>query len=74
MIVIYFPVAHWVWGGGFLAKWGFVDYAGGTVIHTTAGFGALAAILFLGKRTVRPHKGPCNIALVLIGGAILLFA
>lgn len=73
MIVIYFPVAHWVWGGGFLAKWGFVDYAGGTVIHTTAGFGALAAILFLGKRAVRPHKGPGNIALVLIGGAILLF-
>lgn len=73
MIVIYFPVAHWVWGGGFLAKIGFVDYAGGTVIHTTAGFGALAAIFFLGKRAVKPQKGPGNVALVLMGGAILLF-
>ena len=73
MIVIYFPVAHWVWGGGFLAKMGFVDYAGGTVIHTTAGFGALAAIFFLGKRAVKPKKGPGNIAFVSIGGALLLF-
>ena len=73
MIIIYFPVAHWVWGGGFLAKMGFVDYAGGTVIHTTAGFGALAAILFLGKRAVKPQRGPGNIALVSIGGALLLF-
>ena len=48
MLLIYFPVAHWVWGGGFLADWGFVDYAGGAVIHITAGFGCLGAIYFLG--------------------------
>ena len=72
MIIIYFPVAHWVWGGGFLAKMGFVDYAGGTVIHTTAGFGALAAIFFLGKRAVKPQRGPGNIALVSIGGALFI--
>lgn len=73
MILIYFPVAHWVWGGGFLEKMGFVDYAGGTVIHITAGFGALAAVFFLGKRAVKPKKGPGNIGLVSLGGAILLF-
>ncbi|MFI3320909.1 MAG: ammonium transporter [Rikenellaceae bacterium] len=73
MILIYFPVAHWVWGGGFLSKLGFVDYAGGTVIHTTAGFSALIAIILLGKRKVIPPKNYSNINLVLIGTAILAF-
>lgn len=45
-ILVYIPVCHWVWGGGFLSKLGFVDFAGGTVIHTTAGFGCLAAVFF----------------------------
>lgn len=44
MILIYFPVAHWVWGGGFLSKLGFVDFAGGAVIHITSGFGCLGGI------------------------------
>lgn len=73
MLIIYFPVAHWVWGGGFLAKLGFVDYAGGMVIHTTAGFGALAAVLYLGKRAYIAPRGAGSIAFVTIGGAILLF-
>lgn len=73
MLFIYFPVAHWVWGQGFLAKWGFVDYAGGTVIHATAGFGALAAILYLGKRAVISSSAPGNIAYVSVGGALLMF-
>lgn len=73
MILIYFPVAHWVWGGGFLSKLGFVDYAGGAVIHITAGFGALGGIYVLGSRAVKNTKGPFNLGLVTIGAGILLF-
>lgn len=73
MILIYFPVAHWVWGGGFLAKLGFVDYAGGTVIHATAGFSALVGVLYFGKRYVIPKRDYSNLNLVLVGAAILLF-
>ena len=73
MILIYFPVADWVWGGGFLADWGFVDYAGGAVIHITAGFGCLGAIYFLGERAVKNTKGPFNLGLVAIGAGLLLF-
>lgn len=51
-LFIYFPVAHWVWGGGFLQQLNFRDFAGGTVIHTTAGFGSLATIIYLGKRQI----------------------
>ena len=73
MILIYFPVAHWVWGGGFLAKMGFVDFAGGAVIHITSGFGCLGALCVLGKRKYKNEKGPFNLGLVAIGGALLLF-
>ena len=73
MIIIYFPVAHWVWGGGFLAKMGFVDFAGGAVIHITSGFGCLGALCVLGKRKYKNEKGPFNLGLVAIGGALLLF-
>ncbi|MGL4848183.1 MAG: ammonium transporter [Clostridium sp.] len=73
MILVYFPVAHWVWGGGFLAKMGFVDFAGGTVIHATAGFSGLAAIWVLGRRKDTSSKGPFNLGLVAIGSALLLF-
>ena len=73
MILIYFPVAHWVWGGGFLAKMGFVDFAGGAVIHITSGFGCLGALYVLGGRKYKNEKGPFNLGLVAIGGALLLF-
>lgn len=73
IVLIYFPVAHWVWGGGFLSKMGFVDYAGGTVIHVSAAFGALAAILFLGKRAVFPKRNFGNINMMMIGASLLLF-
>ncbi|WP_297629926.1 ammonium transporter [uncultured Clostridium sp.] len=73
MIVVYFPVAHWIWGGGFLAKMGFVDFAGGTVIHVSSGFSGLAAIYVLGRRAVPNEKGPFNLGLVSIGAALLLF-
>jgi len=73
MILIYFPVAHWIWGGGFLSKLGFVDYAGGTVIHATAGFSALVGVLFFGKRYVIPKRDYGNVNLVLVGTALLMF-
>lgn len=73
MILIYFPVAHAIWGGGFLAHMGFVDYAGGTVIHATAGFSALVGVLYFGKRYRKSENNRINMNLVLIGAAILLF-
>lgn len=72
MILIYFPVAHWIWGGGFLAKMGFVDYAGGTVIHITAGFGCLGGLIVLGNRVEKNTAGPFNLGLVALGAALLL--
>lgn len=73
MVIVYFPVAHWVWGGGFLSQMGFVDYAGGTVIHVTAGFSSLVAILVLGNRLEIPKRNYGNLNLVLIGTGILMF-
>lgn len=75
MILVYFPVAHWIWGGGFLQKMGFVDFAGGTVIHVSAAFSGLAAILYLGKRAEhkKEKQKPFNLGLVGIGAALLLF-
>lgn len=73
MILIYFPVAHWVWGGGFLSNMGFVDYAGGTVIHITAGFGCLGGLKVLGERTEREGARPFHLGFVALGTALLLF-
>lgn len=73
MLLIYFPVAHWIWGNGFLQKLGFIDFAGGTVIHATAGFSALIGVFYFGRRFVIPKKGYGNINLVLIGASILMF-
>ncbi|MGL5772269.1 MAG: ammonium transporter [Bacteroidales bacterium] len=73
MILIYFPVAHWVWGGGFLSQLGFVDYAGGTVIHVAAGFAALASVFYFGKRAYISKNGPGNTVWMAIGASILLF-
>ena len=72
MILIYFPVAHWVWGGGFLSKMGFVDFAGGTVIHITSGFGCLGGVYFLGERAEKNHE-PFHIGFVALGASLLLF-
>ena len=69
---VYFPVAHMVWGGGLFAKWGVLDFAGGTAVHTTAGFAALASVLFVGRRKVI-DKGPHSIPLVALGTALLWF-
>ncbi|MGC9536489.1 ammonium transporter [Streptomyces sp. UG1] len=75
--VVYFPVAHWVWGGGWLSQLdpAVIDFAGGTAVHINAGIAALAAILVVGKRVgfkkdpMRPH----NMPLVLLGTALLWF-
>lgn len=72
--LVYIPVCHWVWGNGFLQKLGFVDFAGGTVIHTTAGFAALASIIVLGRRQLK-MKGmhPSNLMAAAIGTGLLWF-
>ncbi|HJK68997.1 MAG TPA: ammonium transporter, partial [Methanocorpusculum sp.] len=49
--LVYDPLAHWLWGGGWLAQLGALDYAGGTVVHISAGFGALALAIYIGKRS-----------------------
>jgi Amt family ammonium transporter len=71
--LIYYPLVHWIWGGGWLGKLGVVDFAGGIVIHTSAGMGALAAALVLGKRL---NYGPAimvphSIPLAVLGSALL---
>lgn len=74
-ILIYIPVCHWVWGGGFLSKLGFIDFAGGTVIHVSAGFGALATVMYLGKRAIKSGEkmNPNNLVIVAIGTGLLWF-
>lgn len=68
--LVYVPVAHWVWGGGFLAKWGALDFAGGTVVHINAGIAALLGALFLKPRK-EPILKPHNLTLVVLGTGLL---
>ncbi|WP_035587372.1 ammonium transporter [Hippea jasoniae] len=73
--VVYLPVAHWVWGGGFLSKWGVLDFAGGTVVHINAGVAGLIFALILGvrrgyRKTAMP---PSSIVLTTLGAALLWF-
>jgi ammonium transporter, Amt family len=72
LIFVYFPLVHMVWGGGLLAKWGIIDYAGGIVVHASAGFAALAAVFYVGKRKVQ-ERGPHSIPLVALGTGLLWF-
>ncbi len=72
MTLVYVPVAHWVWGGGFLAKLGALDFAGGTVVHVNAGVAALVGALVLGKRKEASLK-PSNLTLVITGAGLLWF-
>ncbi|MGH3647753.1 MAG: ammonium transporter [Micromonosporaceae bacterium] len=73
--LVYFPVAHWVWGGGWLSELGVIDFAGGTAVHVNAGAAALALALVLGKRTGWPKDRfkPHNLPMVLLGAALLWF-
>jgi ammonium transporter, Amt family len=73
MLFVYAPVAHWVWNpGGFLYKMGVIDFAGGTVVHMTAGWAALAGAIFLGRRRVQ-IVNPAQVPYVLLGTALLWF-
>jgi Amt family ammonium transporter len=73
--LVYDPLAHWVWGGGWLAQLGALDFAGGTVVHISAGFSALAVALVIRKRIGfgKDVMGPSNIPLALLGASLLWF-
>jgi Amt family ammonium transporter len=73
LIIVYCPIAHWVWGGGFLGTWGALDYAGGTVVHLNAGTAGLVAALMLGKRNGlgTENMAPYNLAYSVIGASLL---
>lgn len=71
-ILVYYPFVHMVWGGGLLVQWGILDFAGGIVVHATAGFAALAAVFFVGARTDK-NSTPNSIPLVAIGSGLLWF-
>jgi len=76
MTLVYSPVAHWVWGsGGWLARLGVLDFAGGSVVHLNAGISALAMVLLLGRRRGFPGDAmePNNIPLVVLGASLLWF-
>ncbi len=74
-LVVYAPVAHWVWGGGWLSELGALDFAGGTVVHVNAGVAALVAAVVLGSRTeyARTALLPHNVPFVLLGAGLLWF-
>ena len=74
-VLVYIPIAHWIWGGGFLAQLGVIDFAGGTVVHMSAGFAALASVFIVGRRKISPNEPtqPHNITYVALGTGLLWF-
>jgi Amt family ammonium transporter len=71
-ILVYYPFVHMIWGGGMLAEWGVLDFAGGIVVHALAGMAALASVIYVGKRRVE-DAGAHNVPFVAIGAALLWF-
>jgi ammonium transporter, Amt family len=71
-ILVYYPFVHMIWGGGFLADWGVLDFAGGIVVHATAGFAALASVFYVGARADK-NSTPNSIPLVAVGSGLLWF-
>ena len=73
LLLVYVPVAHWIWGGGWLAKLGVMDFAGGIVVHVNAGVAALVCALVIGNRRGFPHvpMPPHNLPLVATGAGML---
>ena len=74
-LFVYSPIAHWVWGGGWLADMGALDFAGGTVVHVNAAVAALVAAIVVGKRTEYPSTSllPHNVPFTLLGAGLLWF-
>jgi Amt family ammonium transporter len=72
LLLVYFPFVHMIWGGGLLAEWGVLDFAGGIAVHNIAGMAALASVLYVGKRRIE-EKGPHSIPLVALGTGLLWF-
>jgi Amt family ammonium transporter len=73
--IVYDPLAHWVWGGGWASQFGAIDFAGGTVVHISSGFAALALALVIGKRVGygKNVMEPANIPWSILGAALLWF-
>jgi Amt family ammonium transporter len=72
LVLVYFPFVHMIWSAdGILARWGVLDFAGGIVVHTTAGFAALASVFFVGRR--RTVDKPHNVPLIALGTGLLWF-
>ena len=73
VLIVYAPICHWVWGGGFLGGAGVLDFAGGTVVHINAGVAGLVAAIVLGKRTGfgTENMAPHNLVLSIIGASLL---
>ena len=74
-VLVYIPFVHWIWGGGFLAKMGVVDFAGGIVVHLSAGMAALASVFVVGKRKLGDGESsaPHNVPFVALGAGLLWF-
>jgi Amt family ammonium transporter len=74
-LIVYAPIAHWVWGGGWLSRMGALDFAGGTVVHVNAGVAAFVAALVVGKRRDYPSSAllPHNVPFTLLGAGLLWF-
>jgi len=72
LLLVYIPFVHWIWGGGFLAQWGVIDFAGGIVVHTTAGMAALASTVYVGERKEKKLE-PHSLPLVALGTGLLWF-
>jgi ammonium transporter, Amt family len=70
-LFVYFPFVHMIWGGGMLAHWGVLDFAGGIVVHAIAGFAALASVIYVGKRRI--VDAPHNLPLIALGTGLLWF-
>src|SRR3954467_4645321 len=73
LLIVYVPLAHWVWGGGFLQSYGVLDFAGGTVVHINAGVAGLVAALMLGKRRGygTENLAPYDLSMAVIGTGLL---
>jgi ammonium transporter, Amt family len=72
LTLVYFPFVHMIWGGGIMAQWGVLDFAGGIVVHNIAGIAALASVLYVGRRRIEDQR-PHSIPLVALGTGLLWF-